>query len=142
METFLDSQHLSQMTAGNVREYLHHFVLELFQNHKDNRGYNIAFGSALQSDKALHETYKEKIRQVFQETAQKLRRENDQFQQIPETKLINVFIFLYNLVNAILYQHLSVMELFATDEKFVDYLSNLVVFSLKYYLETEQKRLN
>ena len=66
---------------------------------------------------------------------QKLRKTNDDFKQFSEKRLVDVFIFMYNLVNAILYHHLSVMELFDADEKFVEYLSNVVVFSLKYYLE-------
>ena len=43
---------------------------------------------------------------------------------------------MYNIVNEILYHHLSVMELFDTDEKFIKYLSDLVAFSLKYYFKT------
>lgn len=135
METFLDSQDLININDENIRDFLNHFVLELFKNHKENKGYNQAFISAIQSDKLLHNAHKEKIFIIFKDKAQQLRKTNENFKLIPEKKLIDVFIFLYNLVNAIIYHHLSVMELFDTDEKFVEFLSNLVAFSLKYYLK-------
>ena len=136
METFLDSQNLSNMNEENIRDFLNHFVLDLFKNHEENKGYNLAFRSAIQSDKILHDAHKEKIFNIFKDKVQKLRKTNVNFKQLPEESLIEVFIFIYNLVNAILYHHLSVMELFDTDDKLVEYLSNLVVFSLKYYLKT------
>lgn len=136
METFLDSQDLIDINSENVRDYLNHFVLDLFKNHQQSKGYNQAFISAIQSDKLLHEAYKKKILTIFKDTAQKLRASNENFKLIPEKRLIDVFIFLYNVVNAIIYHHLSVMELFDTDEKFVEYLSDLVAFSLKYYLKS------
>jgi len=136
METFLDSQNLSNMNEENIRDFLNHFILDLLKNHEENKGYNLAFRSAIQSDKILHDAYKKKIFIIFKDTAQKLRRKNKTFKQIPEERLIEVFIFIYNLVNAILYHHLSVMELFDTDDKFIEYLSNLVAFSLKYLLKT------
>lgn len=136
METFLDSQNLSNMNEENIRDFLNHFVLDLFKNHEENKGYNLAFRSAIQSDKILHDAHKEKIFNIFKDKVQKLRKTNEKFKQVSEKRLVDVFIFLYNLVNAILYHHLSVMELFDTDDKFVEYLSNLVAFSLKYYLKT------
>lgn len=136
METFLDSQNLSNMNEDNIRDFLNHFVLDLFKNHEENKGYNLAFRSAIQSDKILHDAHKEKIFNIFKDKVQKLRKTNEKFKQVSEKRLVDVFIFLYNLVNAILYHHLSVMELFDTDDKFVEYLSNLVAFSLKYYLKT------
>lgn len=135
MESFLDSHNLSKMNDENISDFLHHFVLDLFKNHLENKGYNLAFRSAIQSDNLLHKAHKEKIFNIFTKNVQKLREVNENFQKIPEKRLVEVFVFMYNLVNAILYHHISVMKLFDTDDKFIEYLSNLVIFSLKYYLE-------
>ncbi len=135
MEHFFDSQDLIKMTDTNVKDYLNHFVSDLFANHKVNQGFNLAFRSAIQSDKELHEEYKKTLYSVFKEIVQKLRSTNELFKQFPEEKLLDVFIFMYNLVNAIIYHHLSVMELTDTDDKFIEYLTNLVAFSLKHYLQ-------
>ena len=135
MENMLNREELISINSTNIRDSLNHFILELFKNHKENKGYNLAFRSAIQSDKALYDTHKEKIFNFFKDRVQKLRKVNKNFNEIPEERLIEAIIFLYNLINAILYHHLSVMELFDADDKFVDYLSNLVVFSLNYLLK-------
>lgn len=135
METFLSSHDLKNINDENIRDFLNHFVLDLFKNHEKNKGYNLAFRSAIQSDKILLNAHKEKVFIFFEDTAQKLRKTNKNFNQIPEDKLVETFIFIYNLINAILYHHLSIMELFDRDDKLIEYLSNLVVFSLKYLLK-------
>ncbi|MFX1390495.1 MAG: TetR/AcrR family transcriptional regulator [Promethearchaeota archaeon] len=132
MKTFLDSQDLERITDENVREFLNNFILELFMNHKENKGYNLAFRSAIQSDKSLLKKHNEKINNLFRELAQKLRETNQSFNKIPEENLVKLFIFLYNLVNAIIYHHLFIMKLFNTDDELIEYLTSLVAFSLKY----------
>ena len=67
METFLDSQNLSNMNEENIKDSLNHFVLDLFKNHEENKGYNLAFRSAIQSDKILHNAHKEKILNIFKD---------------------------------------------------------------------------
>jgi AcrR family transcriptional regulator len=135
MEIMLDREDLININDDNVRDFLTHFILDLFKNHQENHGYNLAFRSAIQSDKSLHEAHRIKIYDIFKKTAQKLRKVNKNFRQFPEERLIETFVFIYNLINSILYHHLSVMELFATNDKLVEYLIDLVAFSLKYLLK-------
>ena len=135
MKDFFDRIDLLNINNENIREFLDHFILELFKNHVENKGYILAFRSAIQSDKKLLDSHIEKIFIFFKDTAQKLRKINKNFKQIPEERLVETFIFIYNLINAMLYHHLSLMELFDTDDKLVEYLSNLVIFSLKYLLK-------
>ena len=135
MKDFFDRIDLININNENIREFLNHFILELFKNHIENKGYIIAFRSAIQSDKKLLDSQKERVFIFFKDTAQKLRKANENFKQIPEKRLVEIFIFSYNLINAILYHHLSIMELFDMDDKLVDYLSNLLIFSLRYLLK-------
>ena len=134
METMLDREDLINVDDDNVRDFLNHFILDLFKDHKENQGYNLAFRSAIQSDKSLHDAYKEKILELFKKTVQQLRKINKNFEQFPEERLIEAFVFTYNLINAILYHHLSIMEILDTNDKLVDYLTELIAFSLKYLL--------
>ena len=136
METMLDREDLIELSNKNTIEFLNNFIFDLFKNHKENKGYNIAFRSAIQSDKALLEAHKKGIFKIFKDLAQKLRMINKDFSVIPEEKLIEVFIFLYNLLNAIIFHHLSLMKLFDTDDKIIKYLSNIAGFSIKYLLNT------
>ncbi len=136
MTAFFVSHDVSKMAENNVRDFLDDFLLDLFRNHKENLGYHLAFRSAIQSDKALFDAHQEKIFHFFNHLVRKLRKLSDNFKQLSERRLVNVFVFMYNLVNAILHHHLSVMEFFDTDDEFIDYLSNLAAFSLEYYLKT------
>lgn len=138
MESMLNREDLFNIDNNNIGDFLNNFILELYKNHEEKKGYNLAFRSAIQSDKALLDAHKEKVFILFKDTAQKLRKENESFKQIPEERLIEVFIFIYNLINAILYHHISVMKLFDTGDKLVEYLSKIVVFSLKYLIKSEK----
>ena len=132
MSNMLNQGDLLKIDNKNIRDFLHHFIFDLFNNHKENIGYNLAFRSAIQSDKALLEAYKEKVFNLFKDLAYELRRKNENFRKIPEEKLIEIFILIFNLVNAIIYHHLSVMKFFDNDNELVDYLTGLVAFSLNY----------
>lgn len=136
METILDRDDLFNIDNYNIGDFLNNFILKLYKNHEEKKGYNLAFRSAIQSDKTLLDAHKEKIFIFFKDTAQKLRLKNENFKQIPEEKLIEVFLFIYNLINAILFQHISVMKLFDTSDKLVEYLSGVVIFSLKYLIKS------
>ena len=79
MKTFLDRADLIQITNENIRELLHHFILDLFDNHKENKGYNLAFRSAIQSDNELLEAYKESLFTLFGDLAEELRKNSESF---------------------------------------------------------------
>jgi AcrR family transcriptional regulator len=132
MENVLKSSNLFNVDENKIRDFLKDFILVLYKNHKEKKGYNIAFRSAIQSDKILLEAHKERLSNSFKEASRLLREKNEIFKKIPEERLIKIFIFLYNLINALIYHHLSVMKLFDTDSEFTDYLSNLTAFSLQY----------
>ena len=117
---------------NKIRHFLNDFLLVLYKNHKEKKAYNIAFRSAIQSDKMLLNAHKERLFDSFKDAAQVLRDKNEIFNQIPEERLIKFFIFFYNLINALIYHHLSVMKLFDTDDELTDYLSNLTFFSLQF----------
>ena len=136
MSTMLNRDDLLKIDNDNIRDFLHHFIFDLFNNHKENIGYNLAFRSAIQSDKALLEAHKVKVFNLFKDLAYELRRKNENFRKIAEEKLIEIFILIFNLVNAIIYHHLSVMKFFDTDDELVEYLTSLVAFSLNYSVKS------
>jgi AcrR family transcriptional regulator len=135
MENLLNKDDLININQNNIRDNLKHFIIELVKYHKENKGYHLAFRSAIQSDKNLLKAHKENIFIVFKEKAQKLRKNNKIFEKISEDRLIEVFVFAYNLVNAILYHHLSIRKFFESEDKLIEYLLNTLVFSLQYLLK-------
>jgi len=132
IEKMFEKESLINLNDNNIKDILQHFIEELVKNHKKNKGFNIAFRSVIQADKELHDQHKEAIYDFFKDRAKKLRIVNKNFREMPENKLIKVFIFMYNLTNAILYHHLSVRNLFNTDEELIDFLTNILIFSLQY----------
>jgi len=131
METVIDKEDLLNIDNNNIRDFINQFIKVLYKFHKEKEGYNLAFRSVIQSDKALRVAHQEKLFSFFKELAQELRKKNEAFNKIPEERLIEIFVLLYNLVNAIIYHHLSVMKFFDTDDKLIEFLSTLVVCSLK-----------
>lgn len=140
MENIFNISGLYNVGENKIRDFLKAFILILYNNHKEKKAYNIAFRSAIQSDKMLLKAHKERLFDSFKNAAQKLRGKNEIFNQIPEERLIKLFIFLYNLINALIYHHLSVMRLFDTDMELTDYLSNLTTFSLQYLTRVDNKK--
>jgi AcrR family transcriptional regulator len=130
METVIDKEALLNINNNNIRDFIYQFIKVLYQFHKEKKGYNLAFRSIIQSNKTLRDLQKEKLFTSFKELAQELRKQNESFEKIPEKKLIEIFFLLYNLINAILYHHLSVMEFFDTDDKLIEFLSTLVICTL------------
>ena len=131
METVVDKEELLNIDNNNISNFINQFIKVLYKFHKEKKGYNLAFRSVVHSDETLRTRHKEKIFTFFKELAQELRKQNENFNIIPEKRLIEIFVLLYNLVNAILFHHLSVMKFFNTDEELIDFLSKLVLSSLK-----------
>ncbi len=136
MENVVDVNALADVDESNIQEFLNNFIQELYNNHKEKVGYNIAFRSAIQSDKKLLNAHKKRLFESFKEISQILRKKNLIFERFPEETLIQIFLFLYNLINALIYHHLSVMKLFDTDKGLTDYLKSLTAFSLQYLNKT------
>ena len=131
METVIDKEDLLNIDNNNISNFINQFIAVLYKFHKENKGYNLAFRSVVHSDETLRARHKEKLFTFFKELAQELRKQNEIFAIIPEERLVEIFVLLYNLVNAVLFHHLSVMKFFNTDEELIDFLSNLVLSSLK-----------
>lgn len=131
MEAIVDREEMKKTDTTNSMKFLKEFAEKIFDNHKKNRGYNMAFRSAIQSDKELHDIHEEKINSSFKELVHFIREDNPFFKTISEQQLTKAFIFLYNILNAVIYHHLCVMPLFDTDQKLIDYLVRLIEFSLK-----------
>ena len=131
METVIDKEDLLNIDNNNINNFINQFITVLYQFHKKRKGYNLAFRSVVHSDEVLRTRHKEKLFAYFKELAQELRKKNENFNLISEDRLIEIFILLYNLVNAVLFHHLSVMKFFNTDEELIDFLSKLVLSSLK-----------
>ncbi|NVM20061.1 MAG: hypothetical protein HWN80_20350 [Candidatus Lokiarchaeota archaeon] len=117
---------------SNIPSVFRGFVSNVLKNHKENKGYNLAFRSAILSDKDLAQAHKERIIKISTGIVEELQESSAFFKSREKKRLINSFVFIYNIINAIVYHHIVFMDLFQKDEDLIDYISNLLAFTIEY----------
>ena len=73
-----------------------------------------------------------KIDKLNAEIVRKLRASSLVFRAYTEQRLIKVFGFIFNLIQANIFHHLYIMKMFDDEEYFIRFLSNLVEYARGY----------
>ncbi|GAG91750.1 unnamed protein product, partial [marine sediment metagenome] len=92
----------------------------------------IAFRSAILSDESLAQAHKERVVEISTGIVKELQETSEFFKSREKKRLIRSFVFIYNIINAIIYHHTVFMDLFQNDDDLIDYVSNLLAFTIKY----------
>ena len=132
VETSFELGEFEKFDMSNIASVFRGFVTNVLRNHKENKAYYIAFRSAILSDESLAQAHKERVLEISTRFANKLHKTSEFFKSIENTRLVRSFAFVYNIVNAIIYHHIVFMDLFEKDEDLIDYVSNLLAFTIKY----------
>ncbi len=135
VETAFDLEEFKKFNMAESTNIFRGFVSNVLRNHKENKAYNLAFRSAILSDANLAKSHKERVVGISTTLTMKLQESSDFFKSIDQNRLIRSFILIYNIVNAMVYHHIVFMDLFQKDEDFIDYLSNLLTYTIKYLQE-------
>lgn len=135
VEITFDIEEFKKFNMSDITNIFRGFVLNVLRNHRENKAYNIAFRSAILSDINLSKSHKERVIEISTTLAVNLQESSDFFKSIDKKRLIRTFTLVYNIVNAMVYHHIVFMDLFQKDEDFIDYLSNLLTFTIKYLQE-------
>ena len=135
VEITFDIEEFKKFNMSDMTNIFRGFVLNVLRNHRENKAYNIAFRSAILSDINLSKSHKERVIEISTTLAVNLQESSDFFKSIDKKRLIRTFTLVYNIVNAMVYHHIVFMDLFQKDEDFIDYLSNLLTFTIKYLQE-------
>ena len=135
VEITFDIEEFKKFNMSDMTNIFRGFVLNVLRNHRENKAYNIAFRSAILSDINLSKSHKERVIEISTTLAVNLQESSDFFKSIDKKRLIRTFTLVYNIVNAMVYHHIVFMDLFQKDEDFIDYLSNLLTFTIKYLHE-------
>jgi hypothetical protein len=128
-----------QFNTKNPIKFFQEFITNDLNYHKKELGYHLGFMYAMQTDITLLENHRQNIKNICKDIVKELRDSSEFFKSIDERILVERFIFIYNLIDAVLFHHLFIMRLFETDEKLIDYLSNVIVFSMNYLKEEINK---
>ncbi len=132
VETSFDFEEFKKFNMSNIASVFRQFTLNVLRNHKENKAYNVAFRSAILSDESLAQAHKERVVEISTEIVKELQETSEFFKSREKKRLIRSFVFIYNIINAIIYHHIVFMDLFQNDEDLIDYVSNLLAFTIKY----------
>ena len=132
VETSFNLEEFKKFNMSNIASVFRQFVLNILRNHKENKAYNIAFRSAILSDESLAQAHKERVVEISTGIVKELQETSEFFKSIEKKRLIRSFVFIYNIINAIIYHHTVFMDLFQNDDDLIDYVSNLLAFTIKY----------
>ncbi|MFW9875789.1 MAG: hypothetical protein ACFFG0_22015 [Candidatus Thorarchaeota archaeon] len=97
-----------------------------------NMGYNLSFATAIQNDRDLIEKQNDRIIDTFRKFMNILGETYKFFKSRPPGRLLRGIVFVYNLIKAIIYQHLFFMPFFERDNDLIDYISKLLTFTINY----------
>ena len=136
VETSFDLEEFKKFNMSNIASVFRQFALNVLRNHKENKAYNIAFRSAILSDESLAQAHKERVVEISTGIVKELQETSEFFKSREKKRLIRSFVFIYNIINAIIYHHIVFMDLFQNDEDLIDYVSNLLAFTIKYLQKT------
>jgi AcrR family transcriptional regulator len=132
VETSFNLEEFKKFNMSNIASVFRQFALNVLRNHKENKAYNIAFRSAILSDESLAQAHKERVVEISTGIVKELQETSEFFKSREKKRLIRSFVFIYNIINAIIYHHIVFMDLFQNDEDLIDYVSNLLAFTIKY----------
>ena len=132
VETTFDFGEFEKFDLSNMASIFRGFVTNVLKSHKENKAYFLAFRSAILSDKGLAQAHKERVVEISTGIVNKLQETSEFFKSREKARLIRGFAFIYNIVNAIIYHHIVFMDLFEKDEDLIDYVSNLLAFTISF----------
>ena len=131
-ETSFELGEFEKFDMSNMSSIFRGFVSNVLRNHKENKAYYMAFRSAILSDESLAQAHKERVIDISTELANKLQEKSEFFKSLEKARIIRSFAFVYNIVNAVIYHHIVLMDLFEEDDDLLDYVSNLLAFTISY----------
>ncbi|MHA1931164.1 MAG: TetR/AcrR family transcriptional regulator [Promethearchaeota archaeon] len=131
VETTMEIEDFKNLDPNNIPSAFRGFISNLLRNNYANKGYNLAFRSAILSDKNLLDAHNKRVFDISKGFVKTLRNSNEFFKSREEERLIRGFVFIYNLSNTIIYHHIFFMKFFEKDEDLIDYLSNLMFFTIQ-----------
>lgn len=129
----LDIENFKAFDLSNIPEIFNPFISKDIENQRKNLGYRIALRHSILSHKEVRKAFQNKVLEICKDTAKNLRTSTMVFKKIPEERLIKRFAFIYNLIEALIHHHIFVMDFFDNDEELIEYILNLIDFTIKFF---------
>ncbi len=126
-DQIINNEFFLQAKNKNLPELFKSLISRHLQVYRENLKAFLAYEQALLSNKELFKNYETSVYDFAEETVKKLRKEDSLFRSIPEKQFIKSFIFIYNLIEAIIRRHLVIFPMFQTDEELKSFLVKTIL---------------
>ena len=126
-DQIINDEFFLQAKNKNLPELFKSLISKYLQVYRENFKAFLAYEQAMLSNKELFKNYETSVYNFAEETVKKLRNEDSLFRSIPEKQFFKSFIFIYNLIEAIVRRHLVIFPMFQTDEELVSFLVKTIL---------------
>ena len=121
----------------NLPELFESIIKRHLQVYRENFKAFLAYEQAILSNKDLFKNYENSVYEFAEETVKKLRNEDSLFKNIPEKQFLKGFIFIYNLIEAVVRRHLVIFPMFQSDDELISFLIKIILSTIKIKQEIE-----
>jgi len=126
-DQIINNKFFLQAKNKDLPELFKSIILRHLKVYRENFKAFMAYEQAMLSSKELFKNYQTSVVNFAEETVKKLRNEDPLFRSIPEKQFIERFIFIYNIIEAIIRRHLVIFPLFQTDEELISFLVKTIL---------------
>ena len=124
-QSIFDIEEVLTENHADTADFARRITKKYVQIHRENLIVHKAYEQAMFEDEEVLEAYKEKVSAFIHRVASSMIRSQSPNVPIPLEEMEKKLLFIYNLYEALIHQHLFVMPFFPTDEEFVDFLTKL-----------------
>ncbi|TFG30048.1 MAG: TetR/AcrR family transcriptional regulator [Promethearchaeota archaeon] len=136
-DQIINEEFFLQAKKKNLPELFKSIITRHLQVYRENFKAFLAYEQAMLSNKDLFENYENSVHEFAEETVKRLRNEDSLFRSVPEKQFLKGFIFIYNLIEAIIRRHLVIFPIFQTDDELISFLIKTIVSTIKIKQEIE-----
>lgn len=115
------------INTSDLPSSINQTMINFIKFHRENKQFHLAFEQAFLSNKELFQGFKYLVEEMVMNLVKKLK-QNNSFDNVSDIKLKERIFLVFNIIESIILRHILIMPLFNTDEEFVKYLTNLVLF--------------
>jgi AcrR family transcriptional regulator len=129
-DQIINDEFFQHVKNKNLPELFKSLIFKHLQVYRENFKAFLAYEQAMLSNKELFKNYEKLVYDFAEETVKKLKAEDSLFRNIPEKQFIKGFLFIYNLIEAIIRRHLVIFPMFQNDEELISFLVKTILSTI------------
>ncbi len=127
-EEVFDIDSIASQDIADLHTFFKTYIVEYVRVHRQAKVIHQAYEQAMLENPEVLQCYTQKVIQFIKKITGKLHQIHPVLKQVPIDHIESVFLLVFNVFEALTRQHLFITPLFPTDEKFIDFLMDLLDF--------------